>query len=168
MPKNIVPVGSLVAIQNQLRPGHALGLVVNQEAGQRWVKRDPFPPQALPDACVPVLVRLLGLNHEEAWYSESDQLWGQEPSRVQTVRWAYVRTDPNPPWVIAGPDTFSIEKFFGACKTCEALGMSGATFLSELQILLGHLKGHAKPADDMSIFERRYRAMLADVLPRSL
>lgn len=165
MPEMKVAVGSLIAIPNSIRSGHMLGLVVDREAGERWVSRDPFPDtraQATPSS---VLVRLLGRHTTDLYYSGNEQLWGEEPSRFATVRWLYVETNPNPPWVVAGPDTFSIEKFFSACKTCETLGMTGATFLHELQILLDHLKGHVKSVDNTSIFERRYRVMLDDVLP---
>lgn len=160
-----VPVGSLVGVPNVARSGYRLGLVVDQEVGKRWIATDPFPPDKLESIKEILLVRLLGLCYENAWSNPSDALWGLEPRRTQTVRWAYVQTTPNPPWVIAGPDTGSIEEFFGACRTCEKLGMTGATFMIDLQILLGHLKQRRLVTDETGIFERRYRAMLADILP---
>ncbi len=160
-----VPVGSLVGVPNVAHSGYRLGLVVDQGAGERWAAKDPTPPHKPESSKVILLVRLLGLCQEEAWHDDSDKVWGREPRRTQTVRWAYVQTTPNPPWVIAGPDTGSIEEFFGACRTCEKLGMTGATFMVDLSILLGHLKQNKLVVDDTGIFERRYRAMLADILP---
>lgn len=165
MPQIIVPVaaGSLIALQNFPGP-HRLGLVVNQEAGERWVERDPFRPVRPESAWKPLLVRIMG-ECSDTNYPNSDELWGGEPRRSMTVRWAYIQTKLNPPWVVAGPDTFDIEKFFGVCKTCEALGMAGAIFMDELGILLRHLKQNKLVTDETGVFERRYRAMLADVLP---
>ena len=165
MPEMKVPAGSLVAIQNSIRSGHRLGLVVNQEDGERWVERDPFPPTRPEGVSDPLLVRLMGECTSDLHYPDNDALWGGEPRRAMTVRWVYVQTNPNPPWVVAGPDTFSIEKFFSACKTCEWLGMTGAIFMAELQILINHLKQNKLVVDEIGVFERRYRAMLADVLP---
>lgn len=165
MPETKVAVGCLIGIQYHTGP-HRLGLVVNQEAGQRWVSRDPFPPNMPEGAQGLLLVRLMGEYISDLHYPGNNKLWGEEPRRSMTVRWTYIQERPNP-WVVAGPDTFSIEKFFGACRTCEAFGMNNTTFMGELQILLDHLKGRTKSADDTGIFERRYRAMLAEVLPQS-
>lgn len=164
MPEMNVPAGSLVGIQYFSGP-HRLGLVVNQEAGQRWVERDPFPPPRPEGTSGLLLVRLLGEYTSVLYYPDNDALWDKEPQRAMTVRWVYVQTNPNPPWVLAGPDTGSIEKFFGACQTCEWLGMTGAIFMTELQILINHLKQNKLVVDETGPFERRYRAMLADVLP---
>lgn len=168
MPQIIVPVavGSLIALQHFPGP-HRLGLVVNQKAGERWVERDPFPPTKPKGVPGLLLVRLLGECTSDMHYFVSDEAWKGEPRRTMTVRWAYVQTRPNLPWVVAGPDTFGIEKFFEVCRTCEALGMAGAIFMNELGILLGHLKQNKLVTDETGVFERRYRAMLADVLPLS-
>ena len=163
----IIPVaaGSLITLRHYPGP-YRLGLVVDQDAGQRWADRDVFPP--IKPVGVPglLLVRLMGECTSDLHY-DSDELWGREPRRAMTVRWAYVETRPNPPLVVAGPDTYSIEKLFGACKTCMALGMTGAIFMNELEILLGHLKQHKLETEEAGVFERRYRSMLADVLPLS-
>lgn len=161
-------VGSLIAIPNSVSRGARLGLVVDQEAGARWIARDPFPPHKPELIQEPLIVRLLGLSHEQVWLSsEQEKIWGQEPVRIQTVRWGYVQIDPNPPQVLAESDVGSIEHFLDVCNMCSMLGMSmlGLTFMGEVGILLDHLKQVTKPVDDTGIYERRYRAMLADVLP---
>ena len=82
-----------------------------------------------------------------------------------TVRWAYVQTRPNPPRLVAEPGTFSIEQFYGARLLSQNFGAPEFHFMKDLQILLAHLKQNKLVTDETGVFERRYRAMLADVLP---
>ena len=158
-----VAVGSLIAIQHFSGP-HRLGLVVNQEAGERWVARDPFRPVRPESAWEPLIVRIMG-ECSDTNYPNSDELWDGEPRRSMTTRWAYVQTRLNPLRVIAGPETHSIEKFFGACLLSQDFGAPQFSFMVDLHILIGYLKQNKPVTDETGVFERRYRAMLAEVLP---
>lgn len=162
-----VPVGSLVAVSNTVDSGHWLGLVVNQEAGKKWVDRDPCLEYCVPDEYGPLLVRVLGLKLTEGLGLNKSGLPTNEPRGTETVRWAYIQTIPNPPFVVAGPDVDSISKFFRMCRICDSLGnKEEASFSYEGAILEEYLRDVKKTADETSHFYKQFFAMLADVLPR--
>lgn len=162
----IVP-GCLIVTSNAINSGHWLGLVVNQKVGKKWVERDPCIEYCVPDEYGPLLVRVLGLKLTEGVALIKSGLPVEEPRRTETVRWAYIQTIPNPPFVVAGPDVDSISKFFQSCRICESLCQKEeATFSYEGAILEEYLRGVQKPADETSYFYKKFSAMLADVLSR--
>lgn len=164
-----VPVGSLIAVSNVIDSGHWLGLVVDQEKGKKWVDRDPCLEYRVDEKYGPLLVRVLGLRFTEGVALNKSGLPAEEPRGTETVRWAYIQTIPNPPFVVAGPDVDSISKFFRMCRICDSLGMSmkeEASFSYEGAILEEYLRGVQKPPDETSHFYKKFSAMLADILPR--
>jgi hypothetical protein len=161
-------VGTVIAVRNSLDTGHWLGLIVDQKAGKAWADADPCMEHQLDAKWGPLLVRVLGRKVNETPAMGRSTVPEREPSRDETVRWVYVQTLPHPLfYAVAGPGGLGVEAFLDTCRTCDSLGMKGATFLHELQLLADHLKGIEKPKREMSYFERQYRAMLAEVLPLS-
>lgn len=160
-------VGSIIAARNSMDSLCKLALVVDQKAGQRWVDSDPFIgyfPE-VNERHKYVLARLLGTNLHEGISLGRTPLLKNEPQQIQTVRWAYVQKSQS--WMIAGPDVQSIQLFLHHARTCDALGMGDATFFYHLDLIVEYLKGERREPDATSHFEKQYRAMLEDVLPRA-
>ena len=163
--KKIV-VGSLLAVPQSIHSGHWLGLVVNQEAGKKWVEKDPCIEYKVSEEFGPLLVRVLGQKLTEASAPYKSGLPEHEPHKIETVRWAFIQTVPNLPWVVAGPDADSILSFLQRCNVCESLGMNGATFLHDVALLVEYLHGVKRTENAMSHYEKKYFAMLEDVIPQ--
>jgi len=162
-----IAVGSLLAVPQSIHSGHWLGLVVNQEAGRKWVERDPCIEFSISEKSGPLLVRVLGQKLTEVAALHKSGLPEGEPNETQTVRWAFIQTIPNLPWTVAGPDVNSIVMFLQWCNICESLGMNGATFLHDVVLLAEYLRGVKRTENAMSHYEKKYFAMLEDVLPRA-
>lgn len=161
-----IAIGSLIAVINSLNSERWLGLVVDQEAGKKWVERDPCLEYHLEEKDGPLLVRVLGLKLTEGRALDKSGLPEQEPRGIETVRWAFVQTIPNPPWIAAGPDLSSVEDFLRSYRLCNSFGMTEATFFHEVALLAEYLRGVTRTEDEISCFDRKFFAMLVDVLPR--
>lgn len=157
-------VGSLVSVADS-SSCRWLGLIVNQEAGKRWVERDPCVLHKLSEESGPLLVRVLG-HRVTPWALEKSSLPEEEPRRGETVRWEYVQTVSPSMYVVASPDVESIEAFHQHCLTCDKLGMTGATFFHDVELLLEYLKGEKRCHEATSQRERKFYAMFEEVLPR--
>lgn len=164
--KKEIVVGSLVSVSNSIDGGRWLGLIVNQKAGQKWVEKDPcveYTPSSESEEKF-LLARVLGLKLTELALGKTG-LPEREPSRMETVRWAFVQL--NQAYVVADPDVESIENFLLQCQTCMGLGgMRGATFLHDVGLIAEYLRGVTRTRDQMGFFESQYFKMLEEVLPR--
>lgn len=161
-----IVVGSLVAVGNSLDSGRWLGLVVDQEAGKKWADRDPCIEHYVDEKNGPLLVRVMGTKTIELAGIGKSSLPKEEPKEVETVRWAYVQTKPNTSVVVAGPDVDSVEKFLWNCWVINDLGAGGITFFSDLKLLVEYLRGVTREPDAISYYERKFFAMLEEVLPQ--
>ncbi len=161
-----IKMGSLVAVSNTVSPGRWLGLAVDQKAGRRWAAKDPCIEYNLSENHGPLLVRVLGLKLTEGEALGRSGLPEQEPRRTETVRWAFVQTVPNPPWVVAGPDLHSIAEFHRQCRISRDFEMHGATFIGDLALLEEYLRGVERKDSAISYFEKKFFAMLNEVLPQ--
>ncbi|OGI15051.1 MAG: hypothetical protein A2878_02755 [Candidatus Moranbacteria bacterium RIFCSPHIGHO2_01_FULL_54_31] len=161
-----IEVGSLLSVRNSLDPNCWLGLVVDQEAGKKWVARDPCldyePSENRQDF---LLVRVLGLKWTELLPKIGKRsLPIEEPHETEVVRWAFVQLTQA--FVVAGPDAASIEMFLEHCSVCDSLGMTGGTFFRDVNLLVEYLQGVKRTRSQMSYPESKFFKMLEDVLPR--
>jgi len=161
--QNIV-CGSLVAVKKDIFSLDCfLGLVVNQEAGREWADKDSLF-KLVPTENGHVLVRVLGLlNLENGWKVCDSKLPSKEPSGREIVRWALVSTCFCS--VVAGPDLKSISEFRDLCRVCNSL-WSGSTFIGDLNLIVGYLTRESRIAEASNDYEKKYFAMLQEVLPR--
>ncbi|MFA6278882.1 MAG: hypothetical protein WCS97_03025 [Candidatus Paceibacterota bacterium] len=163
-------VGSLIAVGNTLDGDCFLGLVVDQMAGKKWADEDPcldyIPSKDNQKEFV--LVRILGLKLTEGQPLSKGSIPAREPYKVETKRWAFAQI--NRSWHVAGPNVVSIQEFLKQCKICHRLGMkfrmSGATFFHDLELVVEYLLGVKRPEDEISFFERKFFAMLGEILPQ--
>ena len=139
-------------------------MVVDQSSGKRWVEKDPCLEYVPGNSQNFVLVRVLGQKLTDGYVLGKRGLPDKEPSETETVRWAFAQL--NQSWRVAGPDVASIEEFLKQCRLCDSIGMKGATFVHDLSLVAEHLRGAKRPPSSMSYFERRYLAMLEEILPR--
>ena len=162
-----MPVGSLLAVRNSLDANHWLGLVVNQNVGKVWADRDPCLEYTLAQQSGPLLVRVLGLKLTEGMALDKSSLPKEEPRGTETVRWAYVQTIPAQAYVVAGPDTDSIQTFSqNATLFCRGFGRNGdVTFLRDVSLLVEYLRGVTRTDHETSFYDRKFFAMLREVLP---
>lgn len=160
-----IAVGSLIAVRNSTDSNCWLGLVVDQEVGKKWADRDPCIEYDPSDKQEFFLARVLGVKVVSTGIGRTG-LPEQEPYQTVTVRWAYVQL--NQAHVVAGPDVASIELFLEQYMMYIALGMKGnATFGHDLSLVLEYLHGVKREKDATSFFERKFFAMLGEVLPRT-
>lgn len=159
--------GTILAVRNMLDGNSALGLVVNEEAGKRWVKNDPTlgydPFVGGPPSKPFILVRLLGSHLAETQFPSKTALPANEPQRDAVVRWAWAQADQTSR--VAGPDAESIRAFAEQIGLCVHLGMTGANFLHDLYLVAAHLGHRIPPPSRQSEYNRLYFEMLAEVVP---
>lgn len=162
--------GSLVFTANLTGPGGWLGLVVDQEAGKKWVLRDPcleFPQPEDVDKYAPILVRVIGAREIERVAHGKNHLSGEEPRKTDFERWAYIDTLPRAPQVMAGPDAHSVSRLVMHLMWSIKLGMlDTGDIIPDLRILSAYLNRSEKPPEETSEYARLFSAMLADVLPQ--
>lgn len=164
-----IATGSLIWVNYSNDSGRWLGLVVDQKAGEEWAKRDPCVEYSLDKKNQPLLVRVLGLKLTEGIATGKSAFPEREPRQIETVRWAFVETIPNPPLVVAGPDADSIigylkQRLEGQFYRSPDLGRM--SFLNDLELLVEYLGDNMRETDEMSLDERKFFVMLAEVLPR--
>lgn len=163
-----IATGSLILVRYSSDSGRWLGLVVDQKAGEEWAKRDPCVEYPLDKKNQPLLVRVLGLKLTEGIALGKRAFPEQEPRQIETVRWAFVETIPNPPLVVAGPDVHSISMFLEERLEIQPYcppDFGRMSFLNDLELLVEYLGGKMREPDKMGLDEQKFFVMLADVLP---
>jgi hypothetical protein len=164
--KIVIPaVGSLIGTRYSSIDGSWLGLVVDQSAGQKWADRDPiqdFKPEA---NYGPLLVRVLGKKTTEGGLLVRSNLPEEEPNQDETVRWVYVQTIPPNSFVVAEPDVSSIRECLKWYHIFNRFNMH-ASFRLDVALLAEYLEGVKRTPDKISLYEKRFFAMLEDVLPQ--
>lgn len=158
--------GSVVLVPNSMDSKCWLGLVVNQEVGEKWVDRNPCLYYIPPELNNPLLVRVLGFKLTEGETLFRSGIPEEEPRKVEVQHWAYIQTKPNPPQVIAGPDLKSISEFLRGSKICNRL-WDGASFLHDLSLLVDYLSLETRSDDSLGQYEQKFLKMLSEVLPRN-
>lgn len=158
--KKEIVVGNLVSVSNSIDGGRWLGLIVNQEAAQKWVEKDLCIEYNPPEKQGFLIARVLG----GGLILSKPGLPETEPDERQTVRWVFVQL--NQAYVVAGPDVVSVENFLSQCRICNLLGMRGATFFHDLALVAEYLRGVTRKRSEMSSFESKYFKMLGEVLPK--
>jgi hypothetical protein len=158
--------GMVIATRNSLDGDSRLVLVVDQAAGQKWADADPvmgYIP-SLANRRHFVLVRVLGTQLSEGEPLTKSGLPDKEPRVVVTERWKYSQI--NHSWYVAGPDAESLKQFLEHCRLCDNLGMKDGVFIRDLALVTEYISGVTRTREDISFYEKKFFAMLWEVLPR--
>ena len=168
--------GVILSVRNSLNSFASLGLVVDQEAALPWIERDPCV-RYVPDltnqdeAQDHIVVRWLDIKLSELAFGRTslpEKEPGHHESGTEIVRWGYAQVSQS--LVMAGPDVDSIAVFeFQANRFAHVFRFSGPTQLfHNLAILLDYLREVRKQPEELSSYERKYLAMLEEILPRPI